>query len=283
MQYKNENLAHNGTMEKTKRYGWKIKDLPGDMRMVHKDDLNVNAEYQRDVNDRKIIALASEWSWIACGCILVACRMGVYWVMDGQHRLLAARKRGDIDLLPCMIFQVDEVRTEATGFLDANTNRKPITSLERFNASMASGNQTAIFVNEVFKQYGIIVKRTCSGPRQTKSLSWAMRRAKEDKETFVSVVRIASLLCANHSIQEKFLEGLFYMHTKGVDITSSRVRDRLVTVGVERLVAGASRAAAFFVAGGAKVWADGMLTEMNKSVHNKFEYRVEKELCDTGK
>lgn len=50
-----------------------------------------------------------------------------------------------------------------------------------------------------------------------------------------------------------------------------RLFDRLKAIGAPRLVEGANKASAFFVRGGAQVWARGMLEEINKGLRNRFE------------
>ena len=114
-----EEKVHNGNITKVERYNWKMQDSPGALRMVKKGDLQVDHTYQRNANEMKLIAIAKDWSWIACGAIVVADREGVLFVVDGQHRVLAARKRSDIAELPCLVFKTHEAKQEAKGFLAA--------------------------------------------------------------------------------------------------------------------------------------------------------------------
>jgi len=76
------------TLTKVDRYGWTIKDQPGFMKEINKSLLNVDMQYQRHANKSKVLTISSEWSWIACGVVVVAFRDGKYWVMDGQHRVI---------------------------------------------------------------------------------------------------------------------------------------------------------------------------------------------------
>ena len=110
-----EEMIRGGNKTKIDRYKWTVKDETGEIRQLNKSVLKVDHEYQRNASERKVLALANSWSWVACGAIVVGQRDSTYWVIDGQHRVLAARRRADIEMLPCLIFQSDGVASEARG------------------------------------------------------------------------------------------------------------------------------------------------------------------------
>jgi len=101
--------------DKTARYAWTIKNAPGEFLMIPKSELEVDHAYQRDrINQRRVEELARAWDWIACGCLVVALRDDNKWfVVDGQHRKLAADQRSDIRELPCLVFETAGRREEA--------------------------------------------------------------------------------------------------------------------------------------------------------------------------
>jgi hypothetical protein len=129
---------------------------------IHKHDLNIDHTYQREnVIISKVQQIQASWSWIGCGTILVALRHdGSYWVMDGQHRVLAARNRSDIDELPCLVFAVESKTDEAAGFLVANTQRKPVTAIAKYKAMVLTNDPTAMAVDEVLRRLGLEVADT---------------------------------------------------------------------------------------------------------------------------
>ena len=74
-------------------------------------------------------------------------------------------------------------------------------------------------------------------------------------------------------VHQILLEGLFYIHLHcSKNLNDVYMRDRLMKVGVAKLIDSAKRCAAFYAKGGAKVWADGMLTELNKGIRNKMYF-----------
>src|SRR4051812_44439221 len=96
------------SVSKVEKFGWIIVDKRGVAMDIPKCSLHVDKSYQRDaLGSSKILRIAREWSWIACGRLIVGIRPdGSYVVIDGQHRKLAADKRSDIADLPCEVFEV---------------------------------------------------------------------------------------------------------------------------------------------------------------------------------
>lgn len=261
-------------IDKTARYGWVTKDEPGRLQMLHKDVLQIHPAYQRDVIPSKVKEITAAWSWVAAGAIVVGERGGEYWVIDGQHRVVAAKRRSDITRLPCIVFRTHDVKQEAAAFLDVNTGRKPVTSIGKFKAMIARGDKAACAVQHTLDLLGITPKATASKPLELKSVGWAIKRAGEDLDKFETVMRTAADLSHDMPIQEKLLDGLWYIHSRlPKGINDKRFADRLKVVGARRLIEGANRASAYFVRGGASVWADGMMNEINRGLRNTFALR----------
>ena len=71
-------------------------------------DLQIDESYQRSIDtgpsQSLVKRIARDWDWGLCQPLNVAKREdGSLWVIDGQHRLAAARDRGDIYDLPCVV------------------------------------------------------------------------------------------------------------------------------------------------------------------------------------
>src|SRR5580658_2316604 len=73
------------------------------------DKLYVDHNYQRNTkskaSQRNLESMKIDFRWVFCGALMVCwvASQKKYAVIDGQHRLEAARWRGDIDELPCLI------------------------------------------------------------------------------------------------------------------------------------------------------------------------------------
>lgn len=274
----NSEYVNKGKTSKVRRYGWTYKDAPGRFMDVDKNMLNVDDSYQRSHSTEKVLELASNWSFVACGSICVGEREdGSLWVIDGQHRVIAARKRHDIKTLPCLVFETTGSQEEAKGFLNTNANRKPISSISQFKAAVTAGDEIAIFVKETLDRLGIKMS-TGDGKRTMKSVRWALDKAKRDKPSFVAVMELLAMICADCHIPESLLDGIYYIHRSAQEnsVANGRLKDRMIRVGAERLHEGAKRAAAFYVKGGAAVWAEGILHEVNKGLREKDRFAISK-------
>lgn len=257
--------------DKVKRYGWTIKDAPGKFMIINKNELKVDDSYQREIKTSKVLSIASEWSWVGAGAISVVKRGNSYWAVDGNHRVEAAKKRGDITHLPCMVFECESIKEEAEAFLKSNINRKPVTALEKFKAMTVSGDNYAIMVNEVLNSLGITLKGTSAKAGEMKSISWALKKCKENPVKFVEVMELASKLCHDMPIPEILLGALWHLNNN-IDggLQNKKFVLRIEQTGARALIEGAKKAAAYFVQGGEKVWATGALNEINKNLRNKY-------------
>jgi len=70
-------------------------------------------------------------------------RGGGLYVIDGQHRLAAAKLRRDIPHLPCVILELPDRADEAANFVHLNQRRRPLSQIDVFKAAVASGDGEA--------------------------------------------------------------------------------------------------------------------------------------------
>jgi hypothetical protein len=268
--------------DKIARYKWVCLDKPGALVMLDKLSLKIDDSYQRDLNVAKTLEISSQWSWIACGALIVAKRAEEFLVIDGQHRLAAALKRSDIKELPCIVFETEGVKEEAVGFLRSNTNRRPIGAIARHKAAIAAEDPVAQMVHKEIVAAGLEVSTTASRAPQIKCITICTVFARQDMLAFRNVIRVAARLSisAGIAVHEKLISGLWHIHMNiEGGLNDGRISKRIFDVGALRLIEGAKRAGAFYTRGGPKVFAEGMLQEINKGLHNKFQF-IQKEPAD---
>lgn len=112
------------------------------------DQLRVDAEYQRSLetggSQTLIRRIAMFWDWGLCQPLVVARRAdGGLYVVDGQHRLAAARLRDDIWQLPCVVASYRNAAEEAASFVALNQQRRPLSALNLFQAALAAEDEEA--------------------------------------------------------------------------------------------------------------------------------------------
>ena len=143
-------------VDKVSRYKWKIRNDPGEFHMIPKGELNVDHSYQRSkINRKRVVDISRSWDWVACNTLAVSLREdNSWWVIDGQHRKLAADLRSDITTLPCLVFEAESVKEEAMAFLAINTGKVGVGGLDRYRAMLRAGNPSAVGLNAVLESTG---------------------------------------------------------------------------------------------------------------------------------
>ena len=265
---RNETTSHG--LDKVEHYGWTIEDTPGQLTWLNKSELLIDHSYQRAAKPGRVLKIAQSWSWLACGVIIVAKRFADkkwhHFVVDGQHRVLAALKRSDIDTLPCLVFHTRSAVEEAAGFYDANTNRRMPTSIEKWRAMLLAGDEHAMVVDDLITSIGRSVA-SVSGPTGVRCLSSMLRAANADEACLRRVWPVVAAVCKGQALHERLLEGLFYIEQhlpEGQSLADRRWQERVIRAGFEGLLAAANRAAGFYSKGGPKIYATGMLEALNK-------------------
>lgn len=127
------------------------------------DRLLVDDTYQRSIeggaSQKLIVKIAENWDWRLCLPLLVSRRDAQLYVIDGQHRLEAAKLRGDIAHMPVVVFDFDDPRAEAELFVAANRSRRAMSKLDDFHAAIVAGDPKATAVNDVVTEAGLSVGR----------------------------------------------------------------------------------------------------------------------------
>lgn len=124
--------------------------------------LTVEPRYQRDTGSRRsqnlIAKIVGGFRWPRFGAIL-AVKAGRGWhVIDGQHRVEAARQLG-IDRVPAIELPHGTVAEAAADFVAINRDRVVVTPLHIHHAMLAAGEETARAVDRACRAAGVIVCR----------------------------------------------------------------------------------------------------------------------------
>jgi hypothetical protein len=132
------------------------------LQFMQPAELQIDASYQRDLatgpSQTLIRKIAQFWNWDLCQPLVVARRAGgELFVIDGQHRLEAARLRGDIPQLPCVVVEYASAADEAASFVHLNQQRRPLSKLDLFKAAVASEDPEACAILEAMTEAGLSV------------------------------------------------------------------------------------------------------------------------------
>lgn len=124
--------------------------------------LQIDLDYQRSIDTSAsqslIRKIAQHWDWSLCLPLVVARRPGgEMYVIDGQHRLAAAKMRGDIAQLPCVIVEMSDKADEAASFVLLNTGRVALNKLAIFKAAVTSGDSQASAIVAAMREAGLSI------------------------------------------------------------------------------------------------------------------------------
>jgi len=260
----------NGRISKVEQHGWSVKDEPGEFRLINKNHLIVDHRYQREgVTNSRVLDIARDWSWVACGTIIVAMREdGEFLVIDGQHRKLAADKRADIQLLPCMVFSLADVRAEAKGFLDVNTVRGAVRMSQKFKAMLISGDSAALAVKDMVEADGYRIVPAATQDFTVGCVHALLRETRINRELAQKAWSLCVELCEGKPIQDILFLGLCTLEKalakSNQSIFESHNRQALLRAGAPVLLAKIRSALGYHGKGGSRVYAQGIIDVINK-------------------
>ena len=257
---------HQGA-DKVTRYNVTVRNAPGEFLMIPKQELEVDSAYQRNrINQRRVDALTRTWDWIACGCLVVALRDDNKWfVMDGQHRKLAADQRADINDLPCLVFETTNRREEAVSFLAINQGRVGVGSLDRYRAQLISGDKTASAVEAMLRSTGHRAGETASA-RTVSCVQCLYNLAKEDRARFERLWTLLAELHPDGPMTDMVIKGLWTVDKwlGERSVTESPYREKLLVIGGKGLHHEIRREMAVIGQGGSRVAACAIAKHLNK-------------------
>ncbi|MBJ6722409.1 ParB N-terminal domain-containing protein [Bacillus sp. PR5] len=133
--------------------------------------------YQRELDERRVQKLVRAFAWTKFGAIsLIESGLEKFAVVDGQHRLEAARRLG-FERVPSSITNAGQFKTEAEIFLALNRDRKNVTPIERYWAGLAAEDPETVRAKKVLDACGCEVSPTMGvkKPNYTAAITALMR------------------------------------------------------------------------------------------------------------
>jgi hypothetical protein len=250
-------------------YDWADSGDHGELRWLHKDVINVDHTYQRkNVSLARVNEIAANWSWPAIIAIGVAQRSdGTYWAYDGQHRVLAAKKRDDIRELPCVVFHVRSIESEAQTFVTSNTARGAMRRIDKYKAQLVAGDKAALAIEELCESCGYKI----SGGSSEGTIS-CVEAIDSAVRTDFGAAREAFLMCATLAARKPFHAKLYramfhleqHLRKSDMSVSHANVRDKLYMSSADGLLDSIYESEKYHKKGGARIGAQGLVQYINK-------------------
>jgi hypothetical protein len=161
----------------------------GEVAWLPLGKLRIDPRYQRDILDngktniRKII---EGFNWRKFGVVVVGRRPGgIFAIIDGQHRAVAALMHGGIPDVPCLILD-GGLQVEAATFSAINGAVTRISPLQSFHADVAAGNEMAVALVDFCAVHGVtIVRRPKIDFKAGETMALALLRRTFEKDKSV--------------------------------------------------------------------------------------------------
>jgi hypothetical protein len=141
------NTAHVVTLEK-----------PSKLVELHAKEFSVDLKVQRILNEARAEKMADNFQPHALGMVTASKREdGHTYLLDGAHRISAARRASYDGLIATRLFENLTVEEEAELFLSLNSSRA-VQAIDRFKVRITQGEPVAVGINNVLKNYGLHVE-----------------------------------------------------------------------------------------------------------------------------
>jgi hypothetical protein len=191
-------------------YATKTNDV-GEFRMIDKAQLVIpESSYQRNAtSERRVKDIADNWDWRLVGSISVAERNGKFFVMDGGHRVRAAKTlNGSIPKLPCMVYKTASVTEESKTFLGMQKYRTNVSAYDNHKAGVVAKDPADVRAKEIAAAGAYEIKNGGAFTFQAVStLKWAISIDDALAET---VFLLCSEIAQGQQIPSVVLKGIFW-------------------------------------------------------------------------
>ena len=142
------------------------------------DKLAVDPAYQRSLDtprSQKLIdRIAAEFDWLRFGALMAVVAGEQRWlVIDGQHRMTGALRRGGISHLPAVVYEKVDNTRQAAAFVGANRDRIAMSAQALYHAQLAAGDAGAITIARICERVGIKILRSNKAARQVPAMATA--------------------------------------------------------------------------------------------------------------
>jgi len=186
------------------------------------NDLKIDHTYQRlEASPHNTAVMARNFNWTAFGTVVVMERAnGEKYLVDGQQRVLAAIRRGNIKEVPCILFHSDGIDHEAKAFISLNVSRKPVNAADKFRARVLAYIEPELQINKWLVQNGFEVT---SGGKSLKGIDFPTKLVwlwEKDAEASKEAILVQRLINGPEPLISSIHLGLWYLKHKGIDIRS---------------------------------------------------------------
>ncbi len=209
--------------------------------------LVVDERYQRRITTdglKAINRIVREFTWRKFQPLTVSGpdASGDYPVIDGQHRLEAARRHHLVTEVPCWVVEAPKIADQATAFVGVNRDRIRVTRVNIFWAELAAGDPTALWIKSICDRASIKVGRIGTGvqpPLTTIALATLVKLRALGDNLILRALRV--LRDAQPEVDNAFRAATIIALVKLIELNESlidedRLVEKLVDLDLDQLI-----------------------------------------------
>jgi len=221
------------------------------IKEVQLDKLQVDRSYQRDPSIPLIDKIAEEWDIVASELVLVSDRgprpegaefAGGLFIVNGQHRMRAARKLGHKKIWARVI---DLKEVEDPGKLEAEFRLKTNVRLgdrihERFKAQLRAGNEESLAIVKLLARFDAEINLVPTSESGINCITTVETIYRIDEGALLNdtleIIRDSLKVVGGKNVNAAFLKGLsWFIEKHQMDSDRSRLIEKISTMGVNGL------------------------------------------------
>jgi hypothetical protein len=136
-----------------------MKSTPNtSIQLLKVGDLRLG-KYQRALNATWVKEKSKVFDRNLMGTILVSFRNGQYYVIDGQHRTILAKRNG-INEVMALVYNGLSYEEEAKLFVLTNTQKTRVTKIDRFNGEVEAKDTDVVEMKNIIENNGFRTSKT---------------------------------------------------------------------------------------------------------------------------
>ena len=131
------------------------------------DDLIIDRTYQRECSPTHAQSILVNFRWAYFQAITVTrLESGRYAVLDGQHRVIAARIHPEIKVLPAICVAAPSIEEQAASFSIINRTHRYVSPVELYFAALAANDPAVVGLEACLRRCGVsVASGVASGSR----------------------------------------------------------------------------------------------------------------------
>jgi len=207
-------------VDKIDRYNWATPGDRGRYQKIGVGDLLVDHSYQRaEVSLLNTRGIAASFDWSAFGALVIMRRQsGKYYIVDGQQRWLAAKLRGDIRDVPCIVFHSDGREHEAQAFVALNVHRVTVKAVPKFLASAEAGLEPEATISTWLASLDLRVGQDGGNSKVIVFPAHLILTWKSNEQAAKNAIVIQRDINGDSPLHSVCHNGIWWLLSKGVDV-----------------------------------------------------------------